>query len=357
LAQPASVTVPPGVPATFSVLASGAQLSYQWLVDEVPVAGANGPSYTLANATLADTGSRIRVVVSNPGGSITSNAAFLVVSLVGAGTPTQIVMQPADVAVVAGAPATFTVDATGESLAYQWQRNGNDIPGATGTSYTLDSATMIDHGAEFRVVVSGAGGTVTSDPAALIVTPGDGPVVSILAPATSKLYKAGQVIKFKGAATDPQDGKLPAGAFSWRVDFHHEDHLHPFMPNTPGKKAGAFRVPREGEQSANVWYRIHLTVTDSSGLSSTTFRDVHPRTVNVTVNANHPGLVFRLDGPPVPAPMTFQAVVGMKRTLGADASQLVDGVSYTFEKWSQSRKPDFTFTVPAKDKTFEVVYA
>lgn len=46
----------------------------------------------------------------------------------------------------------------------------------------------------------------------------------------------------------------------------------------------------------------------------------------------------------------------MKRTLGAEASQVVDGVNYSFRRWSQSRKADFTFVVPARDKTIEVLY-
>ena len=84
---------------------------------------------------------------------------------------------------------------------------------------------------------------------------------------------------------------------------------------------------------------------------------MHPRTVNVTVNASQPGLAFNLDGPPVAAPQTFKAVVGMRRTLGADVTQVVDGVNYTFERWSASRQPQFAFTVPARDRTLELLYA
>jgi hypothetical protein len=270
--------------------------------------------------------------------------------------PTAIGQQPAPVTVPVGAPATFGVEATGASLTYQWQRNGLDIPGATESIYTIPAVTTADLGAEFRVVVSGAGGTVTSAAAPLVITQNGAPTAVIVAPATTLLYKAGQAVKFRGAATDPQDGKLKASAFSWRVDFHHDDHLHPFLQDTPGKKGGSFRVPREGETSANVWYRVHLTVTDSSGLSTTTFRDVFPRTVNVTINASHPGLSVNLDGPPVLTPHTFEAVVGMRRTISADAAQVVDGVSYAFKNWNKSRKAEFVYTVPARDDALLVTY-
>ena len=79
------------------------------------------------------------------------------------GAAPSILTQPANRTVGVGQSATFSVAATGTApLAYQWQRNGVNISGATATSYTLPSATAGDNGATFRVVVSNAFGTVTS---------------------------------------------------------------------------------------------------------------------------------------------------------------------------------------------------
>ena len=36
----------------------------------------------------------------------------------------------------------------------------------------------------------------------------------------------------RAPATDPEDGTLPASAFTWRVDFHHDTHTHPFIAPT-----------------------------------------------------------------------------------------------------------------------------
>ena len=269
-----------------------------------------------------------------------------------------ILTQPVPAQVAAGQSATFTVEASGDGLTYQWQRDNVDIPGATAASYTLPATTAADDGAAFRVVVFGAGGTVASNAAALAVIQNATPNGVIVAPVEGRLYTAGQKIRLRGRATDAEDGTLGAAAFSWRVDFHHADHVHPFLPETPGRTAGSIRIPRDGETAADVWYRIHLTVTDSAGFTHTTFRDVHPRTATVTVNASHPALQVRVDGQPMPAPLTFDAVVGMRRTLGADASQVVDGVSYTFQKWSKGRKGDeLTFIVPARGRTFLANYA
>lgn len=88
----------------------------------------------------------------------------------GATAPT-IQTQPQAVAVTAGQPATFTVAAGGDApLSYQWQRDGVAIAGATAASYTLPAAAAADTGANFRVVVSNAAGSATSDAATLTVT-------------------------------------------------------------------------------------------------------------------------------------------------------------------------------------------
>ncbi|MFN0103455.1 MAG: PQQ-dependent sugar dehydrogenase [Bryobacteraceae bacterium] len=79
--QPLSQTIPAGLPVTFSVTASGtAPLTYQWQRDNVPIAGATSPSYTIASVTPADSGAQFRCVVSNAFGSATSDAAILTVA-------------------------------------------------------------------------------------------------------------------------------------------------------------------------------------------------------------------------------------------------------------------------------------
>lgn len=79
-AQPASQSVIEGSSATFSVAADGSStLSYQWQRNGTNIAGATGPSYAITTS-LADNNSAFRVNVSNPAGSVLSNAAILTVS-------------------------------------------------------------------------------------------------------------------------------------------------------------------------------------------------------------------------------------------------------------------------------------
>ncbi len=77
--QPASQTVNAGQTANFNVAASGtAPLNYQWQKNGSDIAGANGPSLTLANVQPSDAGD-YSVEVSNDAGVATSDPAALTV--------------------------------------------------------------------------------------------------------------------------------------------------------------------------------------------------------------------------------------------------------------------------------------
>ena len=85
-------------------------------------------------------------------------------------TPITISTQPDNQSVVAGQSATFSIYAVStEALSYQWTKNGNNINGATASSYTTPPTTSADNGAAFAVSVSNSTTTVTSN-ATLTVT-------------------------------------------------------------------------------------------------------------------------------------------------------------------------------------------
>ncbi len=194
-------------------------------------------------------------------------------------------------------------------------------------------------------------GSATSNAALLTVTGNSLPVATITQPAQGAVYTAGSTIAFAGTGTDTEDGTLSPGAFTWRIDFHHADHIHPFVPSFSGVTSGSFTIPRTGETSTNVWYRIVLTVTDSAGQSRTAIRDVLPRVVTLTLAAQRNGMQLTLDGQPVVDPHTFSAVVGMMRSIGAP-DQAVNGVNYTFRSWSDGGAQTHDIIVPGSATTY-----
>ncbi|MBX3748270.1 MAG: hypothetical protein KF833_23425 [Verrucomicrobiae bacterium] len=99
--------------------------------------------------------------------------------------------QPGSVVGAIGETATFTVVATltgapaGAVIEYQWQRNGANLPGATGPSYTTPTLRLADVGeASYRVRVSYGGLVEVSEPARLTVpapaSPGPTPYSAVV---------------------------------------------------------------------------------------------------------------------------------------------------------------------------------
>jgi Immunoglobulin domain len=164
--QPANRTVNVGETAKFRVGAAGdPPLSYQWLKNGANIDGATQDSYTTPPATASDNGSLFSVIVSNPGGSVTSNPARLNVRFA-----PLIVTQPVDTTVTVGRKAKFLVTADGtKPLTYQWRKNGLDIAGAFKPSYITPPTTPADNGSLFSVVVTNGLGNVTSNNAVLTV--------------------------------------------------------------------------------------------------------------------------------------------------------------------------------------------
>ena len=265
-------------------------------------------------------------------------------------------VQPADRTVAVGQNATFSVTANGSGLSYQWQRNGANISGATSAAYTRTNVQLSDSGATFRCVVSNSAGSATTRSALLTVVDDKPPTATIDTPDAGTLWRAGQTVSFSGTGSDPEDGSLPGGAFTWEVVFHHDTHTHPFKAPATGSTGGSFTIPTSGETDPDVWYRIHLTVKDSRGLTDSTFRDVFPQKVNLTLRTEPAGLGLELDDQPVATPHATPAVVGLTRRLGAPATQTVDGVTYAFDGWSDGGAAEHDVATPAADVTYTARY-
>lgn len=272
-----------------------------------------------------------------------------------AATAPTISSHPASMTVAAGQVARFAVTASGSApLQYQWQRNGANISGATGSTYSF-TATAADNGATFRAVVSNAAGSAVSNSATLTVPANAAPTGTITSPASQR-YRGGQAFTFTGSGTDPEDGALPASAFTWRVDFHHDTHWHPFMPATSGVTSGSFTIADRGETSANVYYRLFLTVRDSGGLTQTSYVDLRPRTTTVRLESNLPDAQLTLDGSPVTAPYTFTGVEGVIRSIGVVSPQTSGGQSYEFANWSDAGDATHEIETPTDDTTFTALF-
>ncbi|HZZ59311.1 MAG TPA: immunoglobulin domain-containing protein, partial [Opitutaceae bacterium] len=170
--QPTSTAVTAGGTASFSVGVVGSSpISYQWYKGTTPIPGAIGPAYTIASAQASDAGS-YSVVITNPGGTVTSSSASLTVNAAGSPpVPVTIALQPTPVSATIGSSATFSVAVTGDpTVTYQWRKNQAPISGATQATFTVNNVQNSDAGNYDVIVANGFSATISS-PTALTVTP------------------------------------------------------------------------------------------------------------------------------------------------------------------------------------------
>jgi len=164
LQQPQSATRQRGDAVSFTVTARGTPpLAYQWSFNSNYIAGATSSSYSLTNVQASDSG-YYSVLITNLFGSVTSSNALLTVMAAPA-----ILTQPQSQSLLVGQNATFIVVAAGsQPLDFQWRFNGNAVPGATSSIYTLQSVQPANQGA-YSVIVSNTFGFTTSSNATLSV--------------------------------------------------------------------------------------------------------------------------------------------------------------------------------------------
>lgn len=208
---PESLSVAIGQPATFSVsVATGSTpLTYQWLRNGTPIAGATLGSYSIAAVSTADAGA-YTVTVSNVLGSVTAPSATLTVTPALAPT---ITTQPLAQNVAFSGTILLSVAVSGTpAFTYQWRRDGVAIDGATSGSYTVINATPAHNGV-YTVVVGNRAGTVTSNGATVTVVAAAPPAIS--RPPAAAEVALGLVATFSAGVSTSGTGLV---SYQWLKD-------------------------------------------------------------------------------------------------------------------------------------------
>jgi photosystem II stability/assembly factor-like uncharacterized protein len=171
-AEPSNVTCYIGEQRAFTVdTLRTDSLRWQLLTGETwgGITGATGLTYTTPATVYADNGSQYRVIAYGAGGDDTSAVCTLTVQY----RVATITANPTAQSKTAGQPLAASVTATGDSLAYQWQRvacgGWADISGAT-TATLTDTVWLFWNGDSIRAIVSNAESADTSTPALVTVT-------------------------------------------------------------------------------------------------------------------------------------------------------------------------------------------
>ena len=192
VSQPDAKTVCVGSPASFAVIATGTNLTYQWRKGGVDIAGATTNAYTITNTTAADAGT-YDVVVTSDCGTVISSAVDLTVT-----QAISFLSQPTAQTVCAGGSATFSVVVgSGGAIGFQWRKDGQNIPSATNDTYTINNVSAGDV-ANYDVQVFGSNcGSAISNAVPLTLTPS----TAIVSAPADQTVCAGSPVTFTVTAT------------------------------------------------------------------------------------------------------------------------------------------------------------
>ncbi|RME93108.1 MAG: hypothetical protein D6766_08780 [Verrucomicrobia bacterium] len=165
LAEPEDQEVPAGSDVTFAVAFAGTEpMTVQWRHNGQPIPASSGPVLMLPNVQAAHAGGFSAVIRNALGETETRTATLTVIP-----AAPRFVSQPASLAVAEGDLLVLTAEVRGtEPIRFQWQKDGAELPGATGPVYQIAHARLEDAG-RYELVAANAVGTTVSEPAIVTV--------------------------------------------------------------------------------------------------------------------------------------------------------------------------------------------
>jgi glucose/arabinose dehydrogenase len=229
--------------------------------------------------------------------------------------------------------ASGSSDLDGDALTYAWDLDGDG---------NFDDASTVDPSFQYnedgpvtvRLRVSDPHGASATQSLTIRVGPPDTPPEPVIdSPGDSLHWKVGDTIDFSGHAGDAEDGTLPASKLSWSLVIHHcpsNCHIHE-VQGLPGVATGSFPAP---DHEYPAYLELSLTATDSAGETATTSVRLDPRTVDITVASNPPGLQVSMFSTTITAPATRTVITGSSNGIGAVTPQTTPDGTYDFVSWS-----------------------
>jgi len=252
--QPVSQNACTGGSISLSVTANYAA-SYQWKLGGVLITGANSASYNVSSASSGDAGS-YTVTVTNSAGSVTSNAAQVLVG-------STITSNPQSLSIYATQTATFSVSAAGDSpFSYQWYEIpsggtiGSVISGAVSSSYTTPAVDSSYNATQYYAEVSDScGSALDSTKATLTVLTGNVPPTITIQPSGVSVAE-GDTASFTVVASGTptltyQWYRIPAGSLTGTL--------------ISGATSASYTVPASATTTSNDQDAYYVIVSNSYG--------------------------------------------------------------------------------------------
>lgn len=164
---PVSQTVSGGQALHLSVEIGGSPpFQFQWQHNGLDLPGQNSPNLYIPAAEAWHAGT-YTVTVRNAAGTVTSAPADIRVNVL----PPSIQRQPVNITVREGATAFFSAELRGSfPMQLQWQKDGNDLPGATNVELRLVNVRAPQAGS-YALAITNSAGSARTLPARLTIEP------------------------------------------------------------------------------------------------------------------------------------------------------------------------------------------
>jgi len=299
----------PGSTLSFSTAAHGTgPYSFQWVKDGTALSGQTGSSLTLSSIN-ANSAGVYAVQVTGLCGSLT-NAATLTVNTNTTADPL------ASQTNCPGASLTLSTTAHGTGpFTYKWIKDGKALPGGTGSSWHINSATVLDAGI-YNVIVTGTCNAFTNTATVVIHAP---------TTATALINQTNCFGRTTTFSTTPSG----SGPFSyvWRKDgslLSGQTSSSLTAANLKAVDAGLYTVEVSGLCNS-VTNSAWLAVTSDGLVSPATFANPAP----ITINDFSPATPYpsTLEVSCVPSPLTQLSVTvsNLSHTYSSDVDLLLVG--------------------------------
>jgi len=256
-------TICAGATATFfaSPGNGGTTPSYQWKVNGNNV-GNNSDTYATSSLNNGD---MVTVIMTSSLGcaSPQSVSSTPITMTVLPSSPATVNINASSTAICPGSNVTFNVISVTAGASYQWQLNGNNIAGATGTTYQSSS---LQNGDKIKVIMTQSSpclsaSSVASNEITMSVNAGSGVTPSVSMYASQTSICTGWLVKFYANPVNGGDAPI----YQWKLN-----------GNNVGTNSGIF-------QSTTLNDNDVVSVVMTSSLFCASQQPVESNTVTITV--------------------------------------------------------------------------
>jgi glucose/arabinose dehydrogenase len=228
-------------------------------------------------------------------------------------------------------------------VSYQWDFGDGATSSKANPTYTYKENGVYSA----KLTVTDSAGATASDSLEIAVGSAP-PVAEIVEPGEGAKFRIGQMVNFKGKATDVEDGELAGASLQWSVTLHHLEHVHYDYFNGEGE-SGSFRYDDHGDDT---YLELCLTAADSQGLEDTNCVNIKAEEVTYTFSSVPSGLPITYAGSRYETPFKVKTYIDATRIIGAP--QETDGLS--FDKWSDGGEAVHEIVIGESAQTLTATY-